>query len=548
MKNKKLWIVFTLLLCISMQLVACSGTPVDTVFNPEYAPTQPKLTAATKLGNLGDVYVSGETVTVFQTKNDNRMTVYSIFSHFTNQVVKVFSEGDRVRHQINLIESDQNTVFSVLTVTAHEAAYFQISSLPAGSNVTLAFFDALGNKITEIEQPALWINDLESFYSSSFLVYDNTDLIKIDGSIYRENSDGSVSLVMDDKVSKPPVVTAASENFYYTTLERCIAVYDKNLSPVCYYEYPSYARQTTHFILNNGNVLVQYLTSLPADATEFDICRGYDKYDLTTSLLSVPTGEIDELETNTMFVNVTTAREIEETYGDGYLADGIENVATVCYIDENKQINQSTDAQETVSLGNDGKEKDSLEIASGYVGMPELLQQGLYTSKTIYGDNVVFDEEGNELFRYRESYLDRTSAYFYNDDAIYDLRGNLLYDLKAAEAFNVHAIGTTNLIFGIKKEVSNSSAIEYYLFKDGEAISLGSYGYLGDLQEMVFGGSGVYSIHTTDGKYKLYNEFGTKLLEIVVSADTAVMSYLTRDGILIRVGDVYYKLTYDTVK
>ncbi len=587
MKKRSFLIVLTLLLCASMLFASC-GEPVDTtpeeenqtpsfasklnaILNPEYSYKAPKLTTTKTLSISGDRTDYSDGLVVFTDYTDDGMKITRVFSHFTNELVKSMTNTATVRYYVDLISSAKDSVFAVLAVTAnnsdgftdyfdtYNSDAFEAYDIPYSATAAITFYDAKGNELEKLED--ISIGNIDYKYDDAYSTASSVDMITIGDKVYLETKDGAVKLIKEFKTQAAPSIDKQIGDYYYCYdydsyggdydyeyYNQRISVYNKELVPVSHYAFPSYATRSHYSVLNNGDILVQYLTALPEDATEYDIYQNAGKYDLTTLIVSAATGATKALDVNYMVAYAMNVTELKQYTTENALADGIENIASIYYIDANKMINSAQTNMEVVSLGNDGAILQSLKLSDQYVGTPSLVQKGYYAVQTVYGDTVILNAKGEEVFRYDSSKVDTTASYVYTEDAIYDFSGKVVYNLKTAGAEVDRTIGRSALLLTVEKKVNEVTVTEYYLFNNGKATLLGTVGGESATAVQVRYGAGCCMVFTTGGKCIYYNDQGTKLLEIDADAYTDISSIICRDGYLIECNGTYYKLIYDIIE
>ena len=269
MKRKPLSLVTALLLSASM-LVSCTGdgeTPpvndppvfesqLNSVINPDFTSTSPHLISSKTLSISGDLAEANDGFAIFTDSSEDGTRTTRVFSHYTNEVIKTYTDTATARYYVDLPLFEKSSVFAVASVTVKKAedfnqyytasfSAFGIDRIPygatTGATVTITFFDAKGNELTALD-PIKMIDynvSLNQIYQNSapYGIADN--LFCINGKVYTDDN-GSVFLIRDGKTeSIPDRLTYAAGTYYYSITSTRITVYDKSLNPVSFFAYPT---------------------------------------------------------------------------------------------------------------------------------------------------------------------------------------------------------------------------------------------------------------------------------------------------------------------
>ena len=165
---------------------------------------------------------------------------------------------------------------------------------------------------------------------------------------------------------------------------------DKWIDCVYQYTYPSFWTDAKTYVLNNGNILVQYKETLSADAVNFDYKENDVKYDLVQVIIDVETKAQKEVELGYV---INSCDYVKANWTDAAL-----NVFNVTAI-ENEKIN--TNNTFTAVLDNDLKflYAHKANVIGLDINSLELVANGVFKATVNYASNisreVLVDADGN---------------------------------------------------------------------------------------------------------------------------------------------------------
>lgn len=368
-------------------------------------------------------------------------------------------------------------------------------------------------------------------------------LIAKGSEVYRVDEDGNETLIKDFGASAMP------QNIYNETEEYYIAhnylgngsyaytYYDKSLNEQFTYVAPQYYMGYTEmdvsqvYVLNNGNLLVQYSKGLEADANKYDYrvptAYGEARYDLFTLLVDPMTGEETELDFDYVIGGVSTAYAAETD--KMCWADGVENIVYANPI-EDKLVRSDSAATDWLNMTNEGKVKGSVKFDDSLVSAPEAYVGSYLAAENIKGELVIFNADGevvntvsdgdgttmngNYILTYKE-YYESGYGYVTEYNALYDIAGNKLYDFKEKKAeIYVNLINYDAFITKYSKGgeinydvVFKGQVVDSFTVGAGESLDWGSAYY----ERTVKTGTDENGNETFE--YRLYNVKGELMLK-----------------------------------
>ena len=426
------------------------------------------------------------------------------------------------------------------------------------SGETISFSTLFYNNV--VKDLALSLDSLE--YDSYRELAD--DLILHDNKIYRVDSDENLTLVREVGMTNVSAgqTYSMSENYYYHGR----TIYDKSLNPIDTWSVPSYCRFFNDYVLNNGDLLVQYTVLLDETAEDYDyleVTSSYGglanyKYDLHTFIVSAKDGKMTEIDADYKIQEWDTAYSTNPDYND-YYAEGIENLAMVSYIEDGR-LDTSAAKYDLVSLDNEGEIVESLKLYDEWTTIPGNDGTGYFSAQTVHSTIMVMDKDGKILTDKMSfdttGYLTGTRNYFLFQDGIYDMVGTKVYDLtdKIFEYSELDFERDTLLI----TVLADDGVMKVDLFNKGTVTTIGTMDATGvntdgenvTLREVNTTSFGYYTKAVTKDAggtetttYNWYNVEGT-LLATTNYALTRVASY---DDVYLYTGQMQTADGYTTV-
>ncbi|MBO5938894.1 MAG: hypothetical protein J6Q82_05285 [Clostridia bacterium] len=519
MKKLKLLGLFAMMLVVAMVLASCATVSnLKKVFNEDFDVNEKLYTSAEKLSDL-DGYTLVEANSEFAVFADAEDGLkVKVFSFRAGEVV-----GDT-------LTSDEDKTYVVTFVDG--APIYVVTKTTAtddGDDKVMKYYhDATGAEIASVEEK-YEIGDAKVVTDK--LVIINAVMYNVDAATGALTEKGAVpAYVSYDNFEN------YNDEFFYSFDEETLIIYDLDFTPVATYTLPSYAVHSDiggyPYVLNNGNVLIQYAVELNDDAKKFDFIEDTEKLDLV-SVLVTPKGDVKDLDLDYVVTWLAPNYEVydnTETPEENEFTDKWENIAGIAKI-ENKQLDFNRKNEDVVLMNNSAKAQKSLKLVDGQYGVPTKVADDLYVVDTVYGEALI-NGKGKLQFAVTEEYEAIVGGYIVTDRAIYDLTFTLVYDLIANEAEVIDSVGNTVFV----KE-GDEEKYSVLAFCNGEQKTVYSYDVAKetnkDFELTEFG----YVI-VDEGSYTYYAADGTEIktfddeIDFVASNndDKKIFAVATEDG------------------
>lgn len=417
------------------------------------------------------------------------------------------------------------------------------------------YYDDYFDTMYEIVVRNLYTEDEDDEYELGF------DLILKGTKVYKVDDDGNETLVKDFGVSALPYEIIQKTDKYYIACDyygEVYTYYNDKFEQQFIYTAPSYGAGSSVYVLNNGNLLVQYAKGLEADEKKYDYHEvtyiGETRYDLVTLIVDPTTGKEKEIDFDYYIKNVDIAYSADTEAM--CWADGVENIVYASEIGKDKLIREDAAAIDWISMTNDGKVNGSVKFDDALVSAPKAYSGKYLAAENLNGDTVIYTADGKVVNTINEDqdsldivdskYIIQTEEYYdYNYDdymtkdvAMYDIAGNKLYDFdekKAEIVANMNgydAFLTKYYEKGIETYdvVFEGKVVDTFTVKGDEYISYGN-------------DSGYYIRYVETGvdtfEYRLYN---AKAEQVMKSEDYMSVVYSDDDKIIVYVEE-YNKTT-----
>ncbi len=420
-----------------------------------------------------------------------------------------------------------------------------------------------------------WINQGDfDYYFDSIVIqnlpviatsYDNEyiaeDLFVNNGKIYRCDNDDNVTFVRDVGLTNIESWYEKANDYYIASGEATLTLFDSNLKPIATYEFPSYALNQDYYVLNSGNVWIQYHVQLDEDATEYDIFDpdwGNEKYDVVTLILSAQNGAVTEINANYTIETLETAKSSDPDYNNYYNAS-ISNLALVYYIKDGR-LNTAETACDIVALDDNGTITKSLKLFDTWASLPSNIGNGYFVAYTTYGTYMVMDKDSNVItdnmgFSSYVSGMLSTYDYVFMSDGIYNTAGEKVYDLSQKDAWCECLDYERNIAFFSYLDTDGMK--KYKLFNNGTVTDIGQIDAIGEstnnngtyLQYVGLTVFGYYTESVTETEndttytYKYYSADGTWL----ATTHYELYGVAFFDGTYLYAGEMETGNTYQTI-
>lgn len=544
MRKVKILSLILAIVMLAVTFASCGVCSYESVFNDDYDLSAKPVSEVKTISELeGYTFEnSNEYFAIFKkaTSEGSASITHKVYSFVSQSVVGVFTTTDTYSYDIRLcgnipgfvtvgskIKSGESTEETSVTMTLYNEKGTSVAS--ADERVTAK---AVGNMY--IFNYAAYIVGEEGTIQKKmdipeYLMIDNINdsndeyiYYFDDGEVETENEDGETVVENSGDVK--------------------VVIYNTEFIPVATWTLPTYADLVEDmFVLENGDVLVQYTKKIDPLAEEFDL---YDfdnkgnvaKYDLVTLIIEADGGDTDEVDLEYIVSSLITNSELyDENEDNNYYNDSFDNMAIVNPIIDG-EVDYSDSATDIVVMDNDGDISGSLKLVEGQMAtLPKMIDEGIYIVDTAFGQAVV--DDGGDVIQYINNDVSVKGRYIVTSRAIYDSEMTKVYDLKANKASVVGAIddtifikqksGSSNAIIAykaakyndgteIKRTVTSSTASEEFALRS----EIGGY-------QLYDKTTSKYNYYTVDGK--LIKSFDSSVSAICASSytDDVIMSYVS---------------------
>ncbi len=519
-----LLLALTMVLCA---LASCAKDPEDTetgtddtgateapttyadILNTDYQTADEVIAAMTAVTELNGYelyevnyeYMYNENVAVFSKIDNsdpsNPITNYKLFSFLAGKVVLTLTKNNSVSYTLSLDDATS-------TLKATKVATTYTNSIPTGSKTTYHLYDASGAEIVNQSTPITSLSTLH-------------DWVICDNVVYTVNEDtGALT-----KKGMLPINLSTSASYKYKTDSHLYATIDNTYIKVMDYDFNTVAMWSkpvsamdsfNYFVLNDGNIIIQYVKQLEKDATnydfyEFSIIGDTLKFDLVTEIFSITEKTSKTIDFNYKLDNSFSYKAVAKT--EKY-AEKFENIATVYPIID-KRVSSNDAEMDFVLLGNDGSIGKSIKLTEYQNGLPTKIAPDVYRVSTLYGYALV-DVTGKVISQLT-AYPEMVGVYWINAYGIYDTSFNLVYDFKEKNAVPVRNIG--DAIF-VKQYASADNHNDYTIlsFYNGTTTEISKYNSADANHvtfDYIYGLDLCYLHNSENNEYKYYNTSGTLL-------------------------------------
>lgn len=464
MKKIRTISLVSLLLCLVMLLVSCGTQPA-----------------------IRDV-VNAKAYTSVSYKSASSFTVAGEISAVNGSIALFVSNHDGIgTYTVTDLAAEDPATSALLTVTENATTEYDVYL-----STSAPFFCVIKDDTSETDADEARLYDftgkeLAKTNSTAFPKI-TIDLIEFGGVVYRADANGKIAKAFDLPTlgSGLPTLTCAVGNKYYMISANSALVYNKKCELISNYKAPAYASDTKIFVLDDGDLLVQYTYQLPDDAEKYSYVNGTSKFDLVTLIVNAGSGSTKRVKCD-FLISDLRARSAKTIYGEDsfkVLASAVRNIAQIYEITDGKLITNAGN-KKYVSLTNNAKiDKDLLTSFDNQSGAPEPIN-GKYVLFANIEDKVFLANYSGKVLGEVTDADDFTEDYILNDSKIYNYSLELLYD-GDAEGFEAicaldHCVllrndkgviklltGTTAKKLSVTELVSETDAAKKMFFDNGD--------------------------------------------------------------------------------
>lgn len=527
MKRSKIILCVATLLLFAILLSSCGATKISPiknltkVLNADYDLAFESYTKAEKIEDLkgyitDEGFISDE-FAVFH-KLDGTSTTYKVLSFRTNTIILEFTTTKDTEYSFKLIE-DQPALIVTKTVT--ETGDDLLDLLPEITS-TYTLYDASAQIVATSET-----------HSGARIV---DDYIIFDYVAYTADDEGKLSKEFDlPEYMNVENFYDYNDNYFYGVNDYGIYVYDREFNRVSAWFIPDYDDDSIEnfdlHILNNGDMVAQYMVVLDEDADKYDVTIVEDgvtkKMDFVSVLISAKNGKAKNIDLDYVISYVMTNNDLyDDDEENNYFTDSFENIAIINPIVDGKILYSGAD-KDIVIMNNKAKATKSLKVVDYQTAeIPEPIGEGLYAVETLEGGVLVIDEKGKLVHAFNNSALSVVGDYFVGKRAVYDMDLEVVYDLSQKDVEILKIMGDTILIkSGTDKEYSVIALCggeEKTVYTHTEK-SKTDFGVLS---------SYFYYIKNENGEFEYFNEKGDSIITTEEKFAYVGMSY-EHDSILL---------------
>ncbi len=526
MRKFKLLSLIAVVLVMAMAFSSCAlfSAGFNKIYNKNYDVSADVYTDAKSISDLDGYTFTGES-------NDN----FAVFTSGEGDNISTAIYSFRTGKVAIKLPTDVTTTYTVEFID--NAPVFRAVKTVTGdteTTVTHVYYDASGDSFISVEA--------DKEVGVPTLV--TPEIIVINSKVYDISEDGTV----DEKAELPAYLSVhAFDDYtdkYFYDLGNTIVIYDDEFVPVATWTAPSYVENgISTFVLNNGNVLIQYAVLLDEDAKDFDVYNADGKYDLV-SLILTPKGKVKEINLDYIVTEVIKNTELydeDEDKEDNLYTNKFENLAVIARI-ENKKIDESVAGIDYVLMNNNGKAKTSLKLVDGQVYLPTMIAKDLFVVETLAGSAIV-NAKGKVKFNITDDNVNIIGQYILTADAIYNFEFEKVYDLKSNEAEYLTVSGDTVLVVAGDEEkysiIAFCNGEDEIIYKyDAEAESNKEFELVGDYGYLIIDNDAElpYSYYASNGKAIFSLESRAEL--VADGYDGTLLVSTVKDGVT-----VYYTVT-----
>lgn len=522
--RKRIILAVALLTLLTIAFTSCGSGNIgkisnfDKLINPDYDISNkvyksdkiiPELTGYV-IDDFNDEFV------VFVSSEELLNLTYKVLSLRSGTVVATYSDT-AFTYDISLYYG-----LPVYTVVKNEIEPKDGTILPA-LETTYTLYDAAGNAVTTTDYRP---KEEPYFLTDDLLMYNYV--------VYPIANDGSLKVSEAKDVPEYAYVQNITDynDEYFYVLGTDIYVYDHNFETVSVWHSPSYINEIEAFVLNGGDIFVQYTYDLPWDSEEYDFIEDQHKFNLVTLILSAEDGKAKEIEFDYRAIMVASRNLIGRAVEDSDMfSDGFDNIAVIAPI-VNNEVDDSAASLDMVTVKNNGKIDKSLKIVDYQdINLPRKIADDKFIITTSYGMAIINSK--GDVIKKLNSILLHCGNYFIGENAIYDLNLEVVYDLKP-EGREIYS--QFDDIIYVKEEKDNGYSV--LSIHNGETKTV--YTYLNDSDdnsEITMIGEIGYVIKSTSGDYSYYNSRGELITTTSYMLDDTYGIYGCGKALLVSEGE-----------
>lgn len=541
MRKARIALFTAIVLLLTALLGACNSTsnaPLDKIIDPEVELTDTLYTNLSKIKSLTDYKIvdANEWLAVcMHISVKDGLTTYKILNLQNGEIVRTLEEKKTRDYDITLVRGVPTFAVAKTVTKKIESGADPDDAIEK----TYYLYDINGDKVfsSTMHQPAFPVKFSDDTFIYNYVAYKIAD-----------NGEITEDAVIPEYLMPYEYLEVAAGGDYYALAYSGKTVFlNKSFEPVYTFLHPSniYDGKTNMHVLNNGNLLFQYMVALPEDASSYDFYGAEGstfegKFEFHSLLINPKDGKETTLEIDGYVKEVMT--EDEERSRDGnQLVEGFENIARIVPIID-KTFPSNYNHAYVAFLTNSGKlEKIELVEDQG-INLPVMVAEDVYYLETRNGGAVILNAKGEVTKTLTNTELSYEGNYFIGSRAIYDTKMEQVFDLIGNDAYVIGAISDSVFV-----RQTTDDGYKVIMLRGGEQKTIYTYDEDDKADERAvfelydeFG----YSITDPDtDKINYYNAAG----DLIDSVDTALEVY-SNDDVIILLGEheddiLYYTMT-----
>lgn len=525
MKKLKVLSLILAIVIIAATFFSCGAkvspiTSLERVFNKDYKATSAPVTSIEALTNVnGDTFVkANEYFAVFKGAigEDGLSATYKVYSFATNTFVYTVSSSATRGYEIELYDGIPAFVLKELTLSLDPSISLDIDP-------KCSLYDVAGNMVVSYSE-----NVGDPTRVADMYVYNSVAYVETEEGTLEKKMDVPEYLMLGN-------ITDYNEKYIYAISEN-IVVYNKDLEVESFWNAPGYAEDIEYFILNNGDILVQYTLRLDDMAKKYDIFEvseagAAEKYDLVSLVIKASNGNEKEVDLDYIIEFLSPNYELyDEEDENNMFTSKFQNLARVSYIVDGR-IDETSVRADIVTMDNKGAIKNSVKIADAQIAdLPAPVSSGVYAARTTYGIALV-NARGKVIKAMNNTAISIRGDYIVSDTMIYNFNMESVYNLKENKATVIGEIGSTLYI----EAENNETSTVIMAIRDGNPELVCTKTADNGISFAIKDNMECYEIHNSvAGDYKYYTSEGTMLTASTTPLTAIATSF---DGKTILVSD-----------
>jgi len=267
------------------------------------------------------------------------------------------------------------------------------------------------------------------------------DLIRFGDKCYRIDGNGAILYAFDyPALSDFPKNMTKYDGFYYEFQNKAICIYDDELEFVSRYTVPSYSDTPFFTILEDGNILAQYIYESDSTSDDYDVIMEDDKYNVKTELFRIKSGRVKTLKCNYILRYAINLLVFPEEARENGIDPSVFPVTGNAYRIENKQIDLN---DIFIYINNNGKVKEFDKINGESITNVTCIDRDRYAIET-KSHTYLMNEKGDVMGDISSSNIHGKYLENPNNFTLYDSDLNPLFDF-GEKSYSVHSAIGNNL-------------------------------------------------------------------------------------------------------